>query len=726
LGAGCDSGDEPAPPPAQAAISSADFVAELAARADEDPFTGVRQLEEARVVRSRLRADAPAFEKLRVLSWWAEQALRMGEVDESLRAYDEAFGVLKTADPRTRAAALPVFTFRAGVASLRKGEIDNCCRRWTPESCVVPIRGDGLHTKPEGSRNAIARFTEVLRMPGVDRETTLNAKWLLNVAHMTLGSWPFGVPEAWRLSANAFGDPGDFPRFPNVASAAGIDETNLSGGVAADDFDGDGRIDLVVSDWSPAKRLRFYRSAGDGTFEEDGVDVGFEEIYGGLNLVLNDYDGDERPDVLVLRGAWNGLQGRQPMTLLRNVGGRFEDVTDNVGLRDAYGPTPSAAFADYDGDGDLDFFQCVEGRPSEGMDWPCRLLRNDGGVFVDVAAAAGIENRRWAKGCSWGDYDADGDPDLYVSNLGSDNRLYRNNGDGTFTDVAPELGVVKPKEGFACWFFDANQDGVLDIFGASTFYEAFSATAAAYFGEANPEHWCRLYLGDGEGGFADATEEWGLVKAPSVMGAAFGDLDGDGYPEIYLGTGAPDYAALQPNVMYRNVPIDGGRAYEDVTSSGGFGVLQKGHAIAFADFDNDGDMDVFAQMGGAYGGDGFRNALFSNPGFEHRRLDLSLVGVRANRGGMGARIRAEIEEDGATREVYCFVGSRPSFGGGPLERSLGLGKASRIKSLEVRWPKPSTRVQTFRDVPLDSFVEVREDSDELRFVERPSFKLRRR
>jgi hypothetical protein len=723
--AGCGSGDGAASTPPKAAKSSVELVAELAARADEDPFTGVRQLEDARAARLRLRPDAAVADKLRALSMLGEQALRMGEVDEALRAFDEAFAVLRTADAQTRAAVLPTFTFRAGVASLRKGEVDNCCARWSPESCVVPIRGAGLHAKPEGSKNAIARFTEVLQMRGVDPETALNAKWLLNVAHMTLGTWPQGVPEAWRLPANALGAPSGFPRFANVATAVGIKETNLSGGVAADDFDGDGRIDLVVSDWSPAARLRFYRSAGDGTFEEKGVEVGFEKVYGGLNLVLNDYDLDGRPDVLVLRGAWAGMAGRQPVTLLRNVDGRFEDVTDAVGLGGALGPTPSAAFADYDGDGDLDLFQCVESQPSAGMDWPCRLFRNDGGKFVDVAKAAGVENRRWAKGCSWGDYDADGDPDLYVSNLGSDNRLYRNDGAGTFTDVAPQLGVVRPKEGFACWFFDADQDGVLDLFGASTFYDKFAATAAAYFGRSNPEHWCRLYRGDGKGGFQDVTEAWGLTKAPSVMGAAFGDLDGDGYPEIYLGTGAPDYAALQPNVMYRNVPMGGGRAYQDVTLTGGFGLLQKGHAIAFADFDNDGHVDVFAQTGGAYAGDAFRNALFANPGFEHRRLDLSLVGVKANRGGFGARIRVEIEENGATRDVYCFVGSRSSFGGGPLEKTLGLGKASRIKTLEVRWPKPSGLVQTFRDVPLDAFVEVREDADELKRLERPHFKLRR-
>ena len=127
------------------------------------------------------------------------------------------------------------------------------------------------------------------------------------------------------------------------------------------------------------------------------------------------------------------------------------------------------------------------------------------------------------------------------------------------------------------------------------------------------------------------------------MGANFGDLDNDGWLDFYLGTGYPDYEGLIPNVMYRN---RGGTGFADVTTAGGFGHLQKGHGVSFADLDNDGDQDVFEQMGGAYPGDGFADVLFENPGFGNHWIAVKLVGARSNRSAIGARIRVEIVERG--------------------------------------------------------------------------------
>jgi len=194
------------------------------------------------------------------------------------------------------------------------------------------------------------------------------------------------------------------------------------------------------------------------------------------------------------------------------------------------------------------------------------------------------------------------------------------------------------------------------------------------------------------------------------MGANFGDLDNDGFPDFYFGTGYPDYEGLMPNVMYRNL---GGTGLADVTTAGGFGQLQKGHAIAFADLDNDGDQDVFAQLGGAYAGDAAGNALFENPGFGNHWIKIKLVGVRSNRSAIGARLRVDVVEDGERRSIHARVNTGGSFGANPLQREIGLGSAERIELLEVYWPT-SDETQRFRDVAMDQRIEITEGTDEVR------------
>ena len=198
------------------------------------------------------------------------------------------------------------------------------------------------------------------------------------------------------------------------------------------------------------------------------------------------------------------------------------------------------------------------------------------------------------------------------------------------------------------------------------------------------------------------------------MGVNIGDLNHDGFPDFYLGTGYPDYEALMPNVMYLN---QRGRSFADVTSAGGFGHLQKGHGIVFADFDGDGDQDVFAQMGGFLPGDKFYNALFDNPGFTNNRLNLKLEGRRANRSGLGARLHLTITENGQPRSIHYQVGTGGSFGANPLAPTVGVGKAQQIDRLEIRWPRPGN-LQVFTNLPINRPLRIVEGETQFQALDR--------
>ena len=451
----------------------------------------------------------------------------------------------------------------------------------------------------------------------------------------------------------------------------------------------------------------------DGRFSERTEAARLSGQLGGLNITQADYDNDGWVDVLVMRGGWLLSRGQMRMSLLHNNGdGTFADVTRAAGLALPAYPSQSAAWADYDNDGDLDLFSCSESMPETpevgaAIIFPSRLFRNEGdGTFTDVTSAAGVANLRYCKGSSWGDYDNDGDSDLYVSNYAGENRLYRNNGDGTFTDMAPELGLTEPLESFPTWFWDYDNDGWLDLFVAG-YASDIELVAKDYLGMPNDGARPRLYRNDGSGGFEDVTEQVGLHRVSQAMGANFGDLDNDGFFDIYLGTGFPAFDALAPNVAYRN---NVGESFSDVTFSAGLGHIQKGHGIAFGDLDRDGDQDIFMQVGGFYPSDGFLNALYVNPGNGNRWLSVRLVGVESNRSAIGARIRVTVTEDGVSRDIHVVVGSGGSFGASSLEQEMGLGTADAVESLEVYWPTSGIR-QVFRDVPLNFALEIREDSD---------------
>lgn len=640
-----------------------------------------------------LPTGTPPMERLVLMSKLGIRCLLMGDTQEAIQnltaAYEMVPNLIEEFD------AYPIrLPMLIGLAYLQQAETENCVECHTHQSCLFPIEAGGIHTFPAGARSAIPYFQEVLNRHPDD----LTARWLLNLAYMLVGEHPQGVPSEHLIPAAVLRSTAEFPRFVDVAAELGVNTFSHCGGAVADDFDGDGWLDILVSTWSPAGQIELFRNGGDGTFQNVTEAANLVGLLGGLNLVQADYDNDGDTDVLVLRGAWLAENGGYPNSLLENDGhGRFRDVTFEAGLAEVSYPTQTASWADFDNDGDLDLYVGNEGYPSQ-------LFRNDGQRrFVDVAPQAGVTNGGRAKGVIWGDYDNDRYPDIYVSNQGQPNRLYHNNQDGTFTDLAARAGVQQPLLGFPTWFWDFNNDGNLDLYAAS--YGALvEHLAADYLGVAHSAEPDRLYAGDGRGGFRDVTVEMNLTQPTAPMGSNFGDLDHDGYLDFYLGTGYPEYEQLMPNLMFHNRE---GRRFVDVTAAGGFGHLQKGHAVAFADFDHDGDQDVFIEMGGAYAGDAFWNALFKNPGFGNHSVTLKLVGQRSNRSAIGARIKVEVRQEAQTRSIYKWVNSGGSFGANPLRQQIGLGSAEQIDVIEIFWPTTG-ETQRFENLDVDRFYELTE------------------
>ena len=671
-----------------------------------------------------LPADAPVSVRRQHTLTLAGEELRLGHDAEAIRYYTLARQLLTgQTEPWERMTGL----YDLGVAYMRLAETQNCALQHSPDSCILPLRGGGIHTLQGPSRDAIATFTTLLdELPDVTvlnqaaRSMHLATRWLLNIAYMTVQGYPNDVPEPYRLPPRAFESDEAMPRFDNISPYLGLDTFDLSGGAIGDDFDNDGYLDLLVSTWDTEGQMRLFRNTQDGTFAERTAQAGLLGFYGGLNMVQADYNNDGHVDALVLRGAWLAEGGKHPNSLLRNNGdGTFTDVTFDAGLGRVHYPTQTAAWGDYDNDGDLDLY--VGNEWSSALPAPSQLFRNNGdGTFTDVAAAAGVTNDAVAKAVIWGDYDGDRWPDLYVSNGVGPNRLYRNNGDGTFTDVAARLGVTGPTFSFPAWFWDFDNDGALDLY-VSAYDADIDDLAASALGLPIEAELSRLYHGTGDGGFEEVASRTGLGRPTAAMGSNFGDLDNDGYLDFYLGTGYPSYHSLMPNVMYRNRR---GTGFADVTYSGGFGHLQKGHAVVFADFDNDGDQDVFEQMGGAFPGDRFNNALYENPGFGHHWITIHLVGAQTNRSAIGARIRAEVIEHGTRRAIYRHVNSGGSFGANPLRQTIGLGTASRIESLEVFWPTTG-RTQTVADVPVDLVLRIVEGEPSYVPIPLKTLKLRR-
>jgi hypothetical protein len=626
-----------------------------------------------------------------------------GHIDEMLQPWEAMY--------RATAAGQPDGVTQAeealGVAYLHKAEMENGIYTKPGDRCNFPPEsGVAAYQKTASSESAIAYFKKYLQK----RPDDLEVKWLLNVAYATLGKYPQGVPAEYLIPPSVFASKDNVGRFTDVATAAGIDLVSMAGGVIVDDFDNDGLLDIVTSSYDMCEHMHFFHNNGDGTFSDRSAQAGLLDELGGLNIIQADYNNDGCTDILVTRGGW---QLPMRMSLLKNnCNGTFTDVTREAGLTEAVS-SQSAVWADIDNDGWLDLFVANERGP-------LHLFRNRGdGTFEDISKAAGVDATGFAKGVVAADYDNDAFPDFYVSNLNGDNLLFHNNRDRTFTEVGKKAGVEQPWTSFATWFFDYDNDGLPDLF-VTSYYMSTDEVMRSYLGLPYGAETLKLYKNLGNGAFRDVTKEVGLDRVFMPMGANFGDIDNDGYLDIYMGMGNPSYASMTPHVLLRN---QAGTKFVDVTTASGTGDLHKGHAVAFADIDRDGDEDILTVVGGAVPGDAHAFRLYENPGNGNHWINIHLVGVKSNRSAIGARIKVVVKEEGKTqRSIYRTVGSGGSFGASPLEQHIGLGKAARIVNVEIWWPTSNTH-QTFTGVGMDQFLEIKEFAKDYVKLQRRPFRL---
>lgn len=632
--------------------------------------------------------------------------LKMGKEQEAVTVFED---LVENKAGITSSNTYHLLTSLA-LAYLRLGERQNCVTNHTAESCIMPIKAAGVHQNVTGSRNAIEVYSSLLEKHPDDYQS----RWLLNIAYMTLGEYPTHVPEAW-LIPNLDRDDSNYSikPFVDIAPSLGLNNRNMAGGTIVDDFNNDGYLDIVVSDMHLTGSMHMYENDKKGSFIDQSQKSGLGRFKGGLNMIQADYNNDGYLDIFVLRGAWQGAYGRQPNSLLRNnKNGTFTDVTIKSGLFSEH-PTQAGVWRDFNDDGWLDLF--IGNESTQAMDGvnPCELFISNGdGTFKEVASAAGCQVIDFIKGVTAADYDNDGLEDLLLSSAVSNRTLLKNkgikNGIPQFENVTHTAGLGDVAVGtFPTWFWDYDNDGWPDVFVCGYQPDISIAHSAATEALKIPNRASKMYLyhNNHDGTFTNVSEKAGLNKSVFAMGSNFGDIDNDGYLDMYLGTGNPEYSSLVPNRLFRNL---GDGTFADVTVSGRVGNLQKGHGVAMSDLDNDGDTDIFIEVGGAYKGDSFNNSFYLNPGQNNNKwIKLQLEATTGNRAAIGTHIKISFTDKGVKRVVYRDVNSGGSFGSSSLRREIGIGQATVVDEIEITWSK-SRQKQVFKNIQPNQLIKIKE------------------
>ena len=646
----------------------------------------------------------PKNKRYKIWFKYVNQLLLAGENQLCIREIEHQIKNSKSSYETLILVSLPLME-TLGLAYLRLGEQENCENNHNEFSCILPLDHGGYHKLKKGSKKAVEIFTKIYSIHPKQKY-----KWLLNLAHMTLGEYPEKVHEEYFIDYYQNSENQNVEPFREIASHLGIDVNGLSGGVSLDDFNNDGLIDIFATSYGMQDQSRLFINTGKG-FKDFTAEAGLNGILGGLNCIHADYNNDGYVDIFILRGAWYGSNGKHPNSLLRNNGdGTFSDVTESSGLL-SFHPTQTASWADVNNDGHLDLF--IGNESITNQNHPCELYINQGnGKFLEQSKKYRLNNINGnVKGVVFGDINNDQWPDLFISILGGENRLFKNEF-GIFKDITYKAGVEEPFFSFPAWIWDVNNDGYNDIFVASYDLRNLSNLSSDFVNEIEGKsvetEKSKLFINNGDETFTESSVDFNLDISMYAMGSNFGDIDNDGWLDFYIGTGSPDFSSTIPNRMFRNLE---GNKFEEVTLAGRFGHIQKGHGVGFADLDNDGDQDIYAVMGGAYEGDTYPNVCFENPIRDNNWIVLKLIGESSNRSAIGSFLKIELDNG---RNIYRTINTGGSFGSSTLQSEIGLGSCKKISRITINWP--SGKTQIISDLESNKKYEIFENKIEINQV----------
>ena len=519
-------------------------------------------------------------------------------------------------------------------------------------------------------------------------------RWMLRVLTLLAGREETTIPAEYRLAVPAAAP--SPVHFEDVTQKAGLRHFSLGRGVAWGDFDRDDREDILVC----AERAPFtlFRNLGSGKFEDVAPRIGLVDPVGlgCYAATFADYDNDGYQDVFLSSNGWGGYNR---LFLFHNDHGRrFVDVTKRAGLGgnfNAFG----AAWADHDNDGNIDLVVATGINSPEGD--TLRLFSNNGnGTFFEVSQRAGLtEKQRWISAC-WGDYDEDGRSDLLATSFDGGCSLFHNLGDGRFGNVTTRAGIFCPLSSYTCEFLDYNNDGHPDLF-ISTYPKVPLEVMVTHLTSGSPAPLGQrqlLFRNNGDATFTHVTEEAGILRLIHGMSSQVADVDNDGYPDILIGAGNPDLNWAEPQELYHN---DGNGRFTPIARSAGINDYGKLHGIAFADYDDSGNLSFYGSFGGFYWGDRGEARLFRNLGTGNHVLEVRLIGTRSNRDAVGARLVANM----GSRSIYRWQDGGSGFGSmNSRIVHIGLGASQEVDSLDIKWP--SGLSQRFRHIPADQRIEV--------------------
>ncbi|MEP6792996.1 MAG: VCBS repeat-containing protein [Saprospiraceae bacterium] len=676
--------------------------------ADRNVVKPIFNIERTRDLKSKVEQEKDPSKQLQLSLAYANELLKSGDAVASTQLYQKILDYVVANKFPLDSANKRNLMSSVGIAYLRLGETQNCVQNHNHQSCYIPIKGEGVHQLPFGSREAIKIYEQMLKEFPKDLET----KYLLNLAYMTLGEYPDKVPAAFRIDPSWYKSKVNIQPFKDIAPELGLNRNGHAGGVIMDDFTNDGWEDLVITDWSPNSPLIFYVNNGDGSFTDQTKNYNLDGYMSGLNLNQVDFNNDGWLDIFIMRGAWLLSEGDIPSTLLMNTGkGKFVDVTIKAGITKV-GATQTSAWTDIDLDGWIDLVIAYESLPPKyerGIDV---YMNKKDGTFAYASSEYGLTRNSFFKGLVATDANNDKYPDLYFSSLGEGTFLYLNQGSQGqkgFVQAGPSSNIGQPQRCFPSWSFDYDNDGNEDLFTSSYTNDGTPSLhwMLSHMGKADPGYLPKLYHNKGSAIYEEVGQQMGLTEVAFTMGCNFGDINTDGYLDFYLATGNPAYQSVVPNKMYLNMD---GKKFEDVSYSGGFANIQKGHGVAFGDPDHDGDEDMYVVIGGAYDGDNFFNCFFENPN-EHNYnwVVLKLTGKTANRAAIGARVAISVQEGGKERKIYRMVSSGASFGANSLNLEVGLRKATAINNITVQWPCKDCPDQVFTGLEINKAYLLTQD-----------------